>query len=75
MTKEHFNFNTVLLGIVLALAGWTLKEVNTQGREFASMREKVSSVQREQDLQRIKVATNSDEIVLLKIRLATLRSP
>lgn len=41
------NLNTVLLGIVLALSGWTLKTVVEQGTMLATVIEKVAGHDRD----------------------------
>ena len=44
--KDTMNINTVLLTIVLALSGWTLKKVSDQGEQVAAMTARVQNLER-----------------------------
>lgn len=44
--KDTMNLNTVLLAIVLALSGWTLKKVSDQGEAVAAMSVRIQNLER-----------------------------
>ena len=44
--KEGININTVLLTVVLALSGWTLKKVSDLGEKQASLEAHVQNLER-----------------------------
>lgn len=48
MSKDsgNFNFNSVLLMIVLALSGWTLKTVTDQGNSLSALAVQVQNLER-----------------------------
>lgn len=48
MSKDsgNFNFNSVLLMIVLALSGWTLKTVTDQGNSLSALTVQVQNLER-----------------------------
>jgi len=43
---ESFNFNSVLLMIVMALSGWTLKTVSEQSSTIAAISVQVQNLER-----------------------------
>lgn len=44
--KDNMNINTLLLTIVLALSGWTLKKVSDQGEAVAAMSVRIQNLER-----------------------------
>lgn len=71
--KEQFNFNTILLTIVLGIGAWSLKETISQGRDFVELKTKMENMQYHTDDARRRITAVEATVVLVQIELAKLK--
>lgn len=62
------NLNTVLLGIVVALGGWTCKTVVEMGNALATTVERVSSQERAMIEMKGRTSDLEHDVTLLRVR-------
>ncbi len=62
--------NTCLLAGVIGLSGWTLFEINSQGKEFAALKEQVATATRDTSRVMERTGAVENQIQTLRLELA-----
>lgn len=70
---RQFNINTLLLTVIIAIAGWNLKETVSHGNIISKFQEQIYINQRDIQDFRLRMAKTESELVLLQIQLAKMK--
>lgn len=64
------NINTVLLGIIVALSGWTLNRVQGLSEKMAAVTVQTTTTERDLDIIRVRLATVEAQVLSNSLNMA-----